>query len=133
MNWGGINLIRKYLFPLAIGFILFCTGCFVFGTNKNYHPFDPVTLESIQPGVTTATEITGMFGAPTSAVEMSNGNAYVYRRSIAKATLIWLVFVSFANYDTQVDQIVFFFDKNDLLTHYGVNMNADKAEYGLPF
>ncbi len=126
-------MTHRYFFPLAIGFILLCTGCFVFGTNKDYHPFDPDALESIQPGITTATDISGLFGAPTSTVKLSNGNAYIYRRSVAKATLIWLVLLSFANYDTQVDQIVFFFDNNDLLTHYGASLNADKAEYGLPF
>ena len=124
---------HRIFFPIAIGFILLCTGCFVFGTNKDYHPFDPVALESIKPGMTTATEITALFGSPTSTVELSNGNAYIYHRSVAKATMIWLVLVSFANYDTQVDQIVFFFDNSDLLTHYGVNLNADKASYGLPF
>jgi len=126
-------VIRRYFFPVTIGFILLCTGCFVFGTSKDYHPFDPDDLESIQPGITTATDISGLFGAPTSTVELSNGNAYIYHRSVAKATLIWLVLVSFANYDTQVDQIVFFFDKDDLLTHYGASLNADKAGYGLPF
>ena len=124
---------HRYLFPLAFGFLLLCTGCFVFGTNKDYHPFDPGDLESIQPGTTTATDITALFGAPTGTVELSNGNAYIYKRSVAKATMIWLVFLSFANYDTQVDQVVFFFDKNDLLTHYGASLNADKAHYGLPF
>jgi len=123
---------RFFLLPL-LTFLLLCTGCFVFGTNKDYHPFDPAALESIQPGTTRATDITALFGAPTRTVELSNGNAYIYRRSVAKATLVWLVFFSFANYDTQVDQVAFFFDKNDLLTHYGANLNADKAEYGLPF
>ena len=126
-------MIHRFLFPLAIGFILLCTGCFVFGTNKDYHPFDPDAIESIEPGTTTAADISGLFGAPTRVVELSNGNAYIYRRSVAKATLIWLVLLSFANYDTQVDQIVFFFDQNDLLTHYGASLNADKAGYGLPF
>jgi len=125
--------MHKYFLPLSIGFILFCTGCFVFGNNKAYHPFDPADLESIQPGITTATDVSGLFGAPTSTVELSNGNAYIYHRSVSKATLIWLIFISFANYDTQVDQIVFFFDKEDLLTHYGATINTDKAEYGLPF
>ncbi|MDX2445871.1 MAG: hypothetical protein QNK29_01580 [Desulfobacterales bacterium] len=126
-------MIHRYFFPLSIGFILFCTGCFVFGNNKEYHPFDPADLESIQPGITTATDISGLFGAPTNTIELSNGNAYIYHRSVSKATLIWLIFISFANYDTQVDQIVFFFDKEDLLTHYGASINTDKAEYGLPF
>lgn len=123
----------RFLFPLAMGFIMLCTGCFVFGTNKDYHPFDPDALASIQPGTTKATDISRLFGAPTHVVELSNGNAYIYRRSVAKATLIWLVLISFANYDTQVDQVVFFFDQNDLLTHYGASLNADKAEYGFPF
>lgn len=124
---------HRYLLLFALAFLLFCTGCFVFGTNKDYHPFDPAALESIQPGITTATDITALFGAPTSTVKLFSGDAYIYRRSVAKATLIWLIFLSFANYDTQVDQVAFFFDKNDFLTHYGVNLNADKAEYGLPF
>jgi outer membrane protein assembly factor BamE (lipoprotein component of BamABCDE complex) len=126
-------VIHKTILPLSIMFILLCSGCFVFGTSKDYHPFDPIALESIQPGKTTATEVTALFGSPTGTVELSNGNAYIYHRSVAKATMMWLVLVSFANYDTQVDQIVFFFDNNDFLTHYGVNLNADKAEYGLPF
>jgi hypothetical protein len=127
-------VLHKILFfPLTIGFMMLCTGCFVLGANKDYHSFDPAVLKSIQPGITTATDITGLFGAPTKITEMSNGNAYIYHRSVAKATLIWLVLVSFGNYDTQTDQIVFFFDNNDLLTHYGVSMNADKAGYGLPF
>ena len=124
---------HRYLLLFALAFLLLCTGCFVFGTNKDYHPFDPAALESIQPGITTATDITALFGAPTSTVKLSNGDAYIYRRSVAKATLIWLIFLSFANYDTQVDQVAFFFDKNDFLTHYGANLNADKAGYGLPF
>jgi hypothetical protein len=126
-------VIHKTILALAIGFILLCSGCVAYGTSKDYHPFDPVGLETIQPGKTTAAEVTALFGSPTGTVELSNGNAYIYNRSVAKVSMVWLVIVSFANYDTQVDQIVFFFDRNDLMTHYGVNLNADKAKYGLPF
>jgi len=126
-------IIKNVIFALAMAFLLLCTGCFVFGTNKDDHPFDNALLASVQPGQTTATEITDVFGAPTKIVEMSNGNAYIYQRSVAKATLIWLVLVSFGNYDNQTDQVVFFFDNNDLLMHYGASLNADKAGYGLPF
>jgi hypothetical protein len=31
------------------------------------------------------------------------------------------------------DREAFFFDKNDLLTHYGMSLNAGKASYGFPF
>jgi hypothetical protein len=103
------------------------------GANKNYHPFDSATLEKIQTGQTTAQDICRIFGAPTEVVKMSNGNAYIYYRSLSKATMVWLLVVSFGNYDKQTDQVVFFFDNDDLLTHYGVSLNADKSSYGFPF
>jgi hypothetical protein len=117
----------------AVLFILVCSGCFVLGTNKNYHAFDSEALGNVQPGQTTAAEILSLFGAPTEMVEMSNGNAYVYHRSVAKGTVVWLVLISFGNYDKQTDQLVFFFDNNDLLTHYGMSLNAKDAKYGFPF
>jgi hypothetical protein len=52
---------------------------------------------------------------------------------VATGTGVWLVLVSFVNAEEQHDQVVFFFDKNDLLTHYGVSLNAGKASYGFPF
>jgi hypothetical protein len=64
---------------------------------------------------------------------MSNGNAYIYERSVAKGTALWLLIVSLGNYETQCDKVVFFFDNNDILTHYGVSLDAEKASYGLPF
>lgn len=124
---------RNITFLLSLLFVFICTGCFAFGTNKEYQPFDAEQLASIQPGETTAKEITEIFGAPTRIVEMSNGNAFIYQRSISKGTFIWLILLSFGNYDNQTDQVVFFFDNQDLLTHYGVSLNADKASYGLPF
>ena len=118
---------------ILLVFVFSFSGCFVLGANKAYHPFDSDALVTIQPGQTTAQDICQVFGAPSEVVEMSNGNAYIYHRSVAKGTVIWLLFISFGNYDTQADQIVFFFDNNDLLTNYGVSLNAENAEYGLPF
>jgi hypothetical protein len=123
---------KAFLIP-ALLFALLCSGCFAFGTNKNYHAFDPEALGTVTPGQTTAQEILDSFGAPTEVVKLSNGNAYVYQRSVAKGTVIWLLVISFGNYDRQVDQLVFFFDNNDLLTNYGLSLNAENAEYGLPF
>jgi outer membrane protein assembly factor BamE (lipoprotein component of BamABCDE complex) len=126
-------LKQKFFLVLAFLLMFLCSGCFVLGTNKNYHPFESEALSSVKPGQTTAQEILSLFGAPTEMVKLSNGNAYIYHRSVAKGTVIWLIFISFGNYDKQADQIVFFFDNNDLLTNYGVSLNAKNAEYGLPF
>ena len=118
---------------LIITMITFSSGCLLLGKNKEYQPFDTSGLDQLTPGRTTASEVTEMFGAPTCVVKLSNGNAYIYKRSLSKGTGLWLVIVSFGNYDTDYDQLVFFFDQNDILRHYGVSLNAGKASYGLPF
>lgn len=112
---------------------MLCTGCVVLGKNTEFQPLDPALLEPLVPGQSRAADVGKVLGAPSQVVELSNGNAYIYRRSVIKGTGVWLVLVSFVNAEAQHDQVVFFFDKNDLLTHYGVSLNAGKASYGFPF
>ena len=99
----------------------------------DYQQFDANKLNRLAVNQTTAAEICQSFGAPNQVVKMSNGNAYIYRRAVARATAVWLLFVSMGNYDKQYDQIVFFFDNNDIMTHYGASFNAGEASYGFPF
>jgi outer membrane protein assembly factor BamE (lipoprotein component of BamABCDE complex) len=118
---------------ISLLILALCTGCVVLGKNTEYQPLDPTLLEPLVPGQSRAADVCKVLGAPSQVVELSNGNAYVYRRSVTKGTGVWLVLVSFVNGEEQHDQVVFFFDKNDLLTHYGVSLNAGKASYGFPF
>ena len=120
-------------FFLILTMITLISGCLLLGKNKEYQPFETSGLDQLIPGQTTASEVTAMLGAPTQVVKLSNGNAYIYKRSLSKGTGLWLVIVSFGNYDKDYDQLVFFFDQNDVLRHYGVSLNARKASYGLPF
>ena len=108
------------------------SGCVVIGKNKQFQPFDSTKLDSLVPGQTKAAEVTEIFGAPSEAVELSNGNAYIYKRTVTKGTVCWLVLLTFGNADKQHDQLVFFFDRSDTLTHYGLSLDADKAKYGFP-
>ena len=110
-----------------------CCSCAMFGKNKEEQPFNPALIDKLVPGQTRAADVTDMFGAPIQVVKMSNGNAYMYKRSVAKGTGIWLILVSFGNYEKQYDQLVFFFNNRDILTHYGASINADTASYGFPF
>jgi hypothetical protein len=105
----------------------------MFGKSKEHHSFDVQWLEQCSPGTTTSAQVVELFGAPTRMVKLSNGNAYVYERSVSKGTGIWLVLLSFGNYETQYDRAVFFFDDTNILTHYGLSMNAGDSCYGLPF
>jgi len=103
------------------------------GKKKDYYPFDTSGLDKLIPGKSTATEVTEMIGAPSKIVKLSNGNAYLYTRTLSKGTGFWLILLTFGNYDEHHDQIVIFFDTSDVMTHYGVTLDAHKAAYGLPF
>jgi len=118
---------------ISLLILALCTGCVVLGKNTEYQPLDPTLLEPLVPGQSRAADVCKVLGAPSEVVELSNGNAYIYRRSVIKGTGVWLVLVSFVNGEEQHDRVVFFFDKNDLLTHYGMSLNAGKASYGFPF
>ena len=119
---------------ILIGLLVvsFLSGCIVLGKNKQFQPFDSTELDKLVPGQTKATEVTEIFGAPSEVVELANGNAYVYKRTVTKGTGCWLLLVTLGNVEEQHDQLVFFFDLNDTLTHYGLSLDADKAKYGLP-
>jgi outer membrane protein assembly factor BamE (lipoprotein component of BamABCDE complex) len=108
------------------------SGCLVIGKNKEFQPFESTELDQLVPDETTATEVTEIFGAPSEVVELANGNAYVYKRTVTKGTVCWLVLLTFGNVEKQHDQLVFFFDLDDILTHYGLSLDAQKAKYGFP-
>ena len=126
-----MNRFREFLFILLL--VFFLQSCVVLGTRKDYYPFDTSRLNELIPGKSTAAEVTELLGAPSKVVKLSNGNAYRYKRTLSKGTGLWLVLLTFGNYDEHHDQIVIFFDKNDVMTHYGVTLDAHKAAYGLPF
>ena len=122
---------REPLFVLLLVFVL--QSCAGWAKNKDYHPFDASGLDKLIPGKSTAAQVTEILGAPSEMVKLSNGNAYIYRRSLSKGTGLWLLIVSFGNYDEHYDQIVIFLDKENIMTHFAVTLDADKATYGLPF
>ena len=120
--------------PLCILLLVFfLQSCAGWAKNRDYHPFDASELDKLTVGKSTVAQVTEMLGAPSNIVKLSNGNAYIYRRSLSKGTGLWLLIVSFGNYDKHYDQIVIFFDKENIMTHYGVTLDANKAAYGLPF
>lgn len=126
-----MNRLRQAFCILLLALAL--QSCVMLAKNKDYYPFDTSQLDKLIPGKTTAAEVTEVLGAPSTIVKLSNGNAYIYRHSLSKGTGLWLVIVSFGNYDKRKDQIVIFLDKNDVVTHYGVTLDAHRAAYGLPF
>lgn len=121
-------LIMTLLLVLITG-----SGCAVIGRGKDFRPIEERALSQVEPGKTAAADVMRLFGPPSQIIKLSNGNAYVYERSLSKATGLWLVIVTFANYDTQHDRIVFFLNNKDLVTHYGSSFKSDTSSYGMPF
>lgn len=123
---------KRILIGIMVIIVAAVAGCTVLGKTKEYQPFDPEGLKEIVPGKTTAREVTRLFGAPVEVIKLSNGNAYFYKRAVTKGTALWLFLITLGNFDTKYDRLVFFFNSEDILTHYGVSLNADKASYALP-
>ena len=59
--------------------------------------------------------------------------AYRYRRTKTKQTALFLLIFSTFNSDTKWDHLMVFFDQAGVVEHLGVRLDADEAEYGLPF
>jgi hypothetical protein len=134
LNERSKDYMRKACFIISILLLISCgNSCAVIGRGKKFRPFDENLLTQVTPGKTTASEVTKLFGAPSEIVELSNGNAYVYERSVDKVTGLWLVVLTFGNYDTQYDRIVFFINNDDVVSHYGSSFNTGSASYAMPF
>lgn len=126
--------MKRFVLPFALLFVFVMgSGCAVIGKNKDFRPIEADNLAQVIPGKTTAADVMTLFGPPSQIVKLTNGNAYLYDRSLSKATGVWLILVSFVNYDTQHDRIVFFLNNQDLVTHYGSSFKSNTASYGMPF
>jgi len=92
----GRDYMKRICFAISILLVVsVCAGCAVFGRGKDFKPFDENSLKQVTTGITSASEVTRLFGPPNKIVKLSNGNAYVYERSIEKVTGLWLVVLTF--------------------------------------
>ena len=117
-----MSLVTK----LAIGVAAVAATVFLVGCDQQ-------RIKELEEFVSTEQDVRDKFGPPSQIVKLSNGNAYVYDRSLSKATGLWFVIVTFANYETQYDRIVFFINNSDIVTHYGSSFKSNAASYGMPF
>ena len=117
---------------IILSAFLFLPGCVILGKSKEYKPFETAKLEELNTGESTASDVLRLFGAPSEVVKLSNGNAYVFRRVQSKGTGLILFILNMGYTNTHYDRLVCFFNDDNVLTHYGVTMDADNAAYGLP-
>lgn len=107
-------------------------GCALGRTTTN-SPLDPTLLERLEPGVTTAREVTEWFGGPSQVVQLGERSAYRFDHEVTKAAALILLLVNLGATDTRSDRLWVFFDENGVLTHYGASLEAHRTQYALPW
>ncbi len=125
-------MLRNSLRALVLFPLLFVAAC-AFARQDTNEPFDASAIAALQPGTTTAREVTERLGAPTEVVQLGKRTAYRYDATSAKSTVLFLLLVNFGNQDTRSDRLWVFFDEKDVLSHYGVSFGTHRTQYAMPW
>ncbi len=112
--------------------VLLTPGCFLSRTYVNA-PIEEASIAQLRPGQTTAAQVVALLGAPTEVVQLGRRSAYRYEHDQQKRAGLFLIVVVFSNNDNQADRTWVFFDENDVLSHVGTTLEADTAQYAMPW
>jgi hypothetical protein len=118
--------------PLLALLLFLAPACAITRHTDN-EPLESSALQSLRPGVTTASEVVGLLGAPVDVVQLGRRSAYRYEYTNTKRAGIFLLVLGLLNEDTRADRAWVFFDENQVLTHSGVTLRGDEAEYAMPW
>ncbi|MCA8975378.1 MAG: hypothetical protein KDC98_11705 [Planctomycetes bacterium] len=122
----------KKLHALLLLPILSLAGCGIARQDSN-EPLDAVAIRSLEPGVTTARQVTELLGAPTEVVQLGRRTAYRYDATTSKTAFLFLVVFGIGNQDTRSDRLWVFFDEGDRMTHYGASFATHHTQYAMPW
>jgi hypothetical protein len=107
------------------------TGCFLDRAATNV-PLDPAAVAALEPGVSTADDVTRLLGAPIEVVQLGRRSAWRFEYQLVKRTGLFLVLFGTRGTDTQSDRVWVFLDEQDRVTHVGATFDSEEAEYALP-
>lgn len=113
-------------------FVLLLPGCLL--SHKTFNePLATTDIEALQPGLTTQSQVSSRFGAPTEIVQLGYRSAYMYEYKVSKSAGLFLIVFTASNEDNRTDRLWVFFDESGILTHVGATLAADRAEYKMPW
>ena len=121
----------RRILPLLLGPCLLATPACYMGQATVDEPLDATAIAQLQPGQSTADDVTRLLGAPNQVVEIGNGSAWLYQAQRGKQMGMWLLIFGAFGQDTRSDRCWVFFDEGGHLTHVGATLSADEAEYHL--
>jgi hypothetical protein len=118
---------------LLLAPVIFGTGGCVMMRDTLNEPIAADKLAGLAPGQTTASEAAALLGAPNEVVQLARRSAWRYDYLVRKRAGLVLIVVNLVGVDTHMDRAWLFFDENDVLTHVGATLEADRAEYVMPW
>lgn len=118
---------------LLLGLLACASGGCLLGRSSTNEPLEPSLLALLEPGKSTAGDVTEVLGGPSQIVELGNRTAYLYEYRVTKAASVLLLLVNMATLDSRTDRIWVFFDEDLVLTHYGATLTGHRAQYALPW
>jgi outer membrane protein assembly factor BamE (lipoprotein component of BamABCDE complex) len=129
--------VQKILSILLLS-ILATPACF-FSRSKLEVPIDAGKIDEIVVGKSTKDDVVRVLGAPTDIIFSNREHdalrvfAYEYTYTVNKTTGFTIIILTFLNSDRKRDHVLVFFDEQGVVTSIGVNLDAEKASYELPF
>lgn len=107
-------------------------SCFISRRTAN-EPLQAKRMDTLAPGKSTATEVANTLGAPNEVVQLGKRMAWRYDFATAKTAGFSILILTFINEDARDDRAWLFFDENSVLQYAGRTLQADHAEYSMPW
>jgi hypothetical protein len=112
--------------------LVLAPSCFISRNTAN-EPLSAQRLDKLQPGTSTAGDVADTLGAPNEVVQLGKRMAWRYDFTQVKAAGFSIIVLTFLNSDTRADRAWLFFDENSVLQYAGRSLQADHAEYAMPW
>ena len=110
--------------------LLSLPSCFVSRSAVN-EPLDARLVATLEPGVTTASQVVERLGGPNDVIQLGRRTAYRYDAVLEKQAIFSVVVLTFRNVDQRQDRLWVFFDEDNVLMHYGATFETHHTQYAM--
>lgn len=126
---GGMKALPSLVLCLVLPSL---PACFISRNTAN-EPLQQKRMEVLRPGASTASEVALALGAPNEVVQLGRRMAWRYDFTAAKTAGFSILVLTFINEDARSDRAWLFFDENSVLEYQSSTLEAEHAEYAMPW
>jgi hypothetical protein len=121
-------------FVMSLALIMLLAGCFSSGNGKVRTETMDTVGTKVTKGLTTKAQVKAIYGDPGSVGLSGAGSevwTYEYTRRTAKAVdFVPIVGLFAGGADVNKNEVVFIFDKNDIMQNYTVHASKTETHHG---